>query len=186
MTHITPQQFKEAFLQAATTNNTVLCEKWDWLPDRTLLMLKTISPATAQILNIKVYSGDYYTLDSIYYTENDTVYFPLTSTYAKYICVALEFESDVTRTKEEISKLQLFNTPLKVLITYTQHAFVRDQQLECYANILRGADVFGDFPTHRRQLVIFGDKQETAVNWHFYVYEATGFQEIRDPSPKST
>jgi hypothetical protein len=119
-----------------------------------------------------VYSADYYTLVCIYYTERDTDHFSPDTTYAKYICIALEHENDIRGSAIEMNKLQLFNAPLKVLITYTQHASERAAYLESYTKILRGADIFGDFATHRRQLVVFGDKQETTVNWRFYVYES--------------
>ena len=180
MIHISPQQFKDAFLQAAFTFQSDIFERWDALPERTDMMLKTVSPAIAQILNVQVYPGDYYTLDSIYYTERDTEHFPETSYHAKNICVALEHENNITKSVEEMNKLQLFNTPLKVLITYNPHASERADQLARYTKILRDADVFGDFATHRRQMVVFGDKQEAKVHWQFYVYETTGFQEIRN------
>jgi hypothetical protein len=175
-----PQQFKDAFLQADSTFQSEIFDCWGNWPERTHIMLKTVSPAIAQILNVNVYPGDYYTLDSIYYTERDTEHFPETSYHAKNICVALEHENNITRSVEEMNKLQLFNTPLKVLITYNPHASERAAQLARYTKILENADVFGDFATLRRQMVIFGDKQEAKVHWQFYVYETTGFQEMRN------
>ena len=40
------------------------------------------------------------------------------TTYAKWISVALEHAIRPSHTHEEINKLQVFNSPLKVLITY--------------------------------------------------------------------
>ena len=182
MTRITPQQFKDAFLRAISASKEDILARW-YGPqaDYTRLMRETVLPEIGNQLNIKVYSADYYTLDCIYYTERDTEYFSSNTTYAKYICIALEHENNVRSSATEMNKLQLFNAPLKVLITYTApHASERAAYLERYTKILQGADVFGDFATHRRQLVVFGDRQETTVNWHFYAYEATGFQEIHN------
>lgn len=38
-------------------------------------------------------------------------------------------------------------------------------------------------PWLRRQLVIFGSRHKLTANWHFYSYEASGFNELRG-SPK--
>jgi len=67
---------------------------------------------------------------------------------------------------------------LKVLITYAQDSTVRNFHLTRYAKIVQGADLFGDFATLRRQLVIFGSIANDVITWHFYAYESSGFQEI--------
>lgn len=180
MTRITPEQFKDAYLRAVSASEEEILARWDGKPDYTSLIRKTVLPAIAPHLNVQVYAADYYTLDCIYYAERDTDNFPPNLTYAKCICIALEHENEIEGSAVEMNKLQLFNVPLKVLITYPRHGSDRAAYLERYTKILRGADIFGDFATHRRQLVIFGEKQETTVNWCFYVYEAAGFQGIRD------
>lgn len=141
-------------------------------------MRDTILPAIAPLLNVKVYSGDYYTLDCIYFTERDTEHFGAQTTYATHIGIALEHENDIRGTAIEMNKLQLFNAPLKVLITYCQTASERDFYLQCYVKILRAGDIFSDFATLRRHLVIFGSIDETTPRWHFYAYESSGFQEL--------
>ena len=77
-----------------------------------------------------------------------------------------------------MNKLQLFNAPLKVLITYTQTELERKTYLDRYAKIIKWADIFNDFSTHRKQIVIFGSRDEDykAVVWHCYVYDKSGFE----------
>lgn len=179
MIRITPHQFKEAFLQVVSTMQTDLIGRWDNSKEYTSFMRQTILPAIAPRLCVQVYSHDYYTLDCIYFTKRDTVRFRSEDTYATHISIALEPENDIKDTAIEMNKLQLFNAPLKVLITYCERDSERDSYLKRYNNILCSADVFGDFATLRRQMVIFGSKPCSTINWHFYIYEPCGFQELR-------
>ena len=179
MIRITPQQFKDAFLQVVSNAQTDLLTRWDAAKDYTSFMRETIFPALAPLLGVKVYSGDYYTLDCIYFTERDTEHFGAHTTYATHLNIALEHENDIRGSATEVNKLQLFNAPLKVLITYCHDASERDFYLQRYNKILRAADIFGDIATLRRQLVIFGTRHDSSINWHFYAYEPSGFQELQ-------
>lgn len=178
MVRITPRQFKQSFLKAVTTAASDVVTLWDVRRDFTALMLDVIFPNIALDLGIFVYSANYYYLDSIFYSERDSDHFAPSSTYAKCINIAVEHEHDITGTAVEMNKLQLFNAPLKVLITYAQTSSLREFYLDRYAKIIRSADVFGDIATHRRQVVVFGSLPETCAVWHFYEYEATGFREV--------
>jgi hypothetical protein len=180
MTTITPQQFKEKFQQVVSNAHADLIERWERPRDYTSFMRDKILREIAPLLSVQVYSADYYTLDCIYFIEQDAKHFP-NNTYATNIAIALEHENDIKGTATEMNKLQLFNAPLKVLITYCLLATERDDYLQRYNKILRDGDIFGDFATLRRHLVIFGSLQgraATAVNWHFCVYESSGFQEL--------
>lgn len=178
-THITPHQFSTAFLQAVTPLATTLLELWNARRAYSELMFESILPQIGTRLGIAVYNADYYYLDSVFYTDLDTEHFPPSTYYAKNVSIAIEHEHDVRGSAVEMNRLQLINTPLKVLITYAQHAEERELHLERYAKIVRDADLFGDFGTHRRQLVIFGStKDETQIQWDFYLYGESKFQEL--------
>ena len=73
-----------------------------------------------------------------------------------------------------MNKLQLFNAPLKVLITYADEGAGTETLLRRYEKIIGAADVFDDFTTLRRQLVILGTPK-TVRKWRFYAYESDGF-----------
>lgn len=77
----------------------------------------------------------------------------------------------------EVNKLSIFNSPLKVLVTYPFDK-PRLERLRGYADILRRADVFNDFTTHRRHLLIYGLLPETGVAWESYVYRLGEFVPI--------
>ncbi len=178
MVHITPNQFKDAFLKAVSLVESQVVELWDEKRDYTALVLDIIFPEVAKQLGLSVYNANYYYLDSIFYAEKDLEHFNSTNTYAKCISIAMEHEHDIRGTAVEVNKLQLFNAPLKVLITYAQNDSIRSFYLDRYTKIIQGADIFSDIATLRRQLVIFGSVADDVVTWHFYAYEPTGFQVI--------
>ena len=73
-----------------------------------------------------------------------------------------------------MNQIQLFNVPLKVLITYSAEGTEADSLLGNYERIIRAVDVFDDLSTLRRQLVIFGTSG-TAREWRFFAYSSDGF-----------
>jgi hypothetical protein len=73
-----------------------------------------------------------------------------------------------------MNKLQSFNAPLKVLITYAAAGPASEALLRKYENLIRTADVFNDVATLRQQLVILGTPK-TVHEWRFYAYENDGF-----------
>jgi hypothetical protein len=95
------------------------------------------------------------------------------ATYANWISVAIEHENDGSRVQEKMNKLQSFNAPLKVLITYAADE-ATDSLLRKCENLIKSADVFNDVATLRQQLVILGTPK-TVREWRFYAYENGGF-----------
>lgn len=118
---------------------------------------------------------DYYWLDAIFCEAYDHVHFPENSRYAKYIVVAIEHENDCDSSVIEMNKLQIYNAPLKVLITYCDSDKKTEEQLAKYSIIMNDADVFSDFDYLRRQLVIFGRLKGPIVDWNYYVYDGSRF-----------
>ena len=171
---VSPLQFKIAFQKVVASLEPDILHRWTSGSQFTALVRRIILPQVAEALSLEVHSEkDYYWLDAIFYEERDTVHFGPDKTYAKYIAVALEHENIPTDTAIEMNKLQLFNTPLKVLITYADGS-TAEMLLEKYARIVSGADVLSDFTTERRQLVIFGppgSDPPATLRWTFHVYE---------------
>jgi hypothetical protein len=195
MSHITPQQFKDAFLQVVSARESDILDRWERPFDYTFFMQDTVFRELGKLLALNYYP-EYYKIDGVYYSELDTEHFPKGSTFATNLSVALEHENEIRSSAIEMNKLQLFNTPLKVLITYTRGGpndpesisqSERESYLELYANILAKGDIFGDFVTLRRQLIVFGRYQKVASNdhvkWRFYAYEESGFKELT-PDPQ--
>ena len=172
-----PQEFKKAFLEALPIKESEIISNWKGPLTQFTTTMRDFLPEIASILSLNLYNGDYYTIDAIFYEDKDVDHFSPDRTYAKYIAIALEHENRLSGTESEINKLQLFNVPLKVLITYASDD-ERDNYLSTYSNIIENADVFGDISTLRKQLVIFGSCDGNNTNWSFHVYNSGGFVTI--------
>jgi len=171
---VSPLEFKQAFQTVARRTEQEMLRCWPDGAHYTALMRSQVLPGMAQELGLEGYcEKDYYWLDAIFYEEKDTIHFQSGETYAKYIAVALEIENQLAKTAIEVNKLQIFNTPLKVLITYAS-AVQAETFLAKYARIMADADIFSDFTTKRKQLVIFGppgSRPPLRLDWTFHVYE---------------
>jgi len=133
-----------------------------------------IFPRIARLLGLLTWNKDYHSLESIFYEERATDHFGNYTSFAKWVSVALEHERNPAKTAEKINKLQLFNVPLKVLITYAAEGPDTDALLRAYETVIREADIFNDAATLRQQLVILGTPK-TVTEWRFYAYESDGF-----------
>lgn len=172
---LTPRDFRNAFLavmkaEHASFRSAVRFEAKSYA----YYMRSDIFPKIARRLGLLAWGKEYYTLDGIFYEERETEHVRANAMYAKWISVAIEHETDARTTYKEMNKLQLFNVPLKVLIAYAAEGAETDSLLRNYERIMRSADVFDDFATARRQLVIFGTPQ-TVKEWRFFAYESDGF-----------
>lgn len=175
---IAPERFKEAFQAAVITSEPEMLECWTDCTPFTSLIRGRVLPAIAANLGLRVYcERDYFWLDAIFYEEMDTLHFGEDSRWVKYISIALEHENSGTSSIEEMNKLQLFNTPLKVLVTYARPS-AREELLKKFSRILLDADVFDDFSTRRKQVVVFGGMQGGHVEWTFYIYRDGSFASL--------
>jgi hypothetical protein len=164
--------FKAAFLEVATEHEAQLLNLWDDATAYTSYMLSgqgSFLATVAKQLSLAYFPG-YWSLDAIFYRHKLTSYFHPSATYAESLLVALEHENNARTAHSEISKLSLFNCPLKVLITYPNP---RDGEtlLSEYADIACRADIFHDFSILRRQLVVLGLRNAGSISWQFKLYQ---------------
>lgn len=172
---VPPEKFYAAFLGAADSQSMELQRCYHQAAAYTKVVRKNLLHEIANSLGLQVYASDYYTLDAIFYSERDTERFP-DATYAKRIAVAFEHENDSKRSHEEMNKLQLFNASLKVLVTYASKATGEQRKLlDMYASIVSEGDLFNDFATLRRQLVIFGEAGPQAPRWSGFTWTGREF-----------
>lgn len=181
---ITPLQFKDYFKIVVEESERTISELWNKFPDYSRLMLGTYEKPgllneVAKKLNLQS-TINYWSFDSIFYTELITEFFSDDYLYVNYASVAIEHENVINYSHNEISKLSLLNCPLKVLITYPKKETDIETYLTHYAKIIKLADVFNDFSSLRKQLIIFGESFEDYHNkWSYYVYNGNeGFDEI--------
>jgi hypothetical protein len=175
MKTITPREFRNAFVEVMKAERDGFRAAVSFEAKSYAYFMRTnIFPKVARNLGLQAWNKDYYSLDCVFYEERGRDAAGKFTTYAKWISVALEHAGRPNRTHEEISKLQMFNAPLKVLITYVEEGAESEALLSKYESIIKESDVFEDFATLRKQLVILGTPQ-AARDWRFYAYESDGF-----------
>jgi len=175
MHKITPRDFRNAFAAAMQAEHddfrtAVTYETKSY----NFFMRTTIYPKVARILGLLAWNKEYYTLDGMLYEERGMDETGKYATYANWISVAIEHENDSSRALEKMNKLQSFNAPLKVLITYAADGAASESLLRKYENLIKSSDVFNDVATLRQQLVILGTPK-TVQEWRYYAYENDGF-----------
>ena len=175
MTRVTPREFRNAFVAVMKSERDGFRTAVGFeTKSYNYFMRSNIFPKIARHLGLLAWRKEYYTLDGIFYEERGTDHGGNHATYAKWISAALEHENTGSNSFEAMNKLQLFNAPLKVMITYAAEGIETDLLLRKYETIMSAADVFDDFATLRRQLLILGTPK-TVGEWRFYAYECDGF-----------
>lgn len=184
--HPSPIDFYSTFQNVVTAEAPGLIQCWTLPGEFTTMMLSRIFPRVAGQMGLKCYSRDYYTLDSVFYHEKDEKHFWPEATYVKYISVAIEHENTPGGTAAEMNKLQLFSSPLKVLVMYPTGSQPAAKLLAEYEDIIADADVFDDIGTLRRQLVLFGFLVEGVPRWEAYAYEPHQFVRLQEGELKAS
>ena len=176
---IEPKNFADSFLKIYSEKHSTIFPIWkdDTLTKFTSAMRSLIFPFIAEELGLNIYNADYFTFDAIFYEKKDCINFSDHTTFAECILVALEHENNIRGTATEMNKLQIINSPLKVLISYPNRN--AQQYLDIYSKIISAADIFSDFSTKRKQLVIFGYcEDDIKIKWEFYIYKEGSFSKI--------
>jgi hypothetical protein len=175
MKKITPRDFRNAFLAVMKSEADEFRTATGFeTKSYNYFMRSTIYPRVARHLGMLAWNKEYYTLDGMFYEERGTDETGKYAAYANWVSVAIEHENDASKAHETMNKLQLFNAPLKVLITYSTLGAATDSLLKKYESIIKSSDVFNDVATLRQQLVILGTPK-TVAEWRFYAYENDGF-----------
>lgn len=175
MKKITPREFRNAFMAVMKSEQDTLRTAAGFeSKSYTYFMRSNIFPKIARNLGLLAWNREYYALDGMFYEERGRDHSGKYTTYAKWISVALEHETRPANTLESIAKLQMFNAPLKVLITYAAEGVESDSLLLRYGTVIGESDIFNDFSRLRQQLVILGTPR-TLRDWRFHVYESDGF-----------
>jgi hypothetical protein len=175
MNKTTPRDFHDAFLAVMKAEKDAFRTALGFeAKSYKYFMRSTIYPKIARHLGLSSWNKEYYTLDGMFYEERGVDATGKFASYANWVSVAIEHENDSSRAQETMNKLQMFNAPLKVLITYAASGAATESLLRKYENTVKASDVFNDVATLRQQLVIIGTPK-TAGDWRMYAYENDGF-----------
>jgi hypothetical protein len=175
MNKISPREFRNAFAAVMRSESESFRTAIGFETKSYNYFMRTnIYPKIAKRLNLLSWNKEYYGLNGMFYEERATDNFGNFTAYAKWISVAIEHENNGAKAHEAVNKLQAFNAPLKVLISYAAEGADTDTLLARLERVMSGADVFDDFATLRQQLLIVGTPR-TIRKWRFYAYESDGF-----------
>jgi hypothetical protein len=175
MHKITPRDFRNAFVAVMKSEHDSFRTALGFETKSYNYFMRTnIYPKIAKKLNLLSWNKEYYTLNGMFYEERGTDNAGNYTAFAKWVSVAIEHENYGTKSLETINKLQLFNVPLKVLITYAVEGPDTERLLRKYEKVMSDADVLNDFATLRQQLLIIGTPK-IVKQWRFYAYESDGF-----------
>lgn len=175
MKTVSPREFRNAFMAVMKTEHASFRTAVGFEQKSYAYFMRShMLPRVARQLGLLTWNKEYHGIESAFYEERGVDNFGNHTSYAKWITVAVEHEREAPKTPERVNKMQLFNVPLKVLITYAAEGEDTDALLRKYTGVIGGADVFQDIATLRQQLVIVGTPK-TMRDWRFYVYESDGF-----------
>jgi hypothetical protein len=175
MNRISPREFRNAFVATLEAERESFRTAVGFeAKSYNFYMRTSIYPRVGRQLGLLAWNKEYYTLDGMLYEKRGTDDTGKYATYANWISVAIEHESDPSKMLEKMNKLQSFNAPLKVLISYVAEGQATETLLKKYEHLIRESDVFNDVATLRQQLVILGTPK-TVREWRFYAYEDGGF-----------
>lgn len=177
---IEPEQFVTVFKETSKSFEKKLLDAWNDTSLYTQVMLghrknESLLQNVAGILELEYYT-EYWNIDAVFYKNRDKNY-PDEPPYAEYLSIVLEHENMAPGAYEEVYKLSTYNSPLKVLITYPD-SNKHEVYLKEYSEILLKSDVFDDFTTDRKHLMIFGEKIKDQLKWRCYFWTENGFKEI--------
>jgi hypothetical protein len=184
---VSPEEFNDAFLAVVRRRRVEIEKSWLDPPKYTRFFVTEANGVlgeVAQRVGLKYHQGCW-GIDGVMYERYDETY--LGDGWPEQLSVVVEHENFVGGTHggvhQEVNKLSIYNSPLKVLVTYPYEK-PRSDRLKGYADILRRADVFSDFTTHRRHLVIYGlrPNPENGVIWESYVYRLGEFVRLVVPA----
>jgi hypothetical protein len=173
-----PQHFDSVLRAVLQEQQANIAAQWNARKPYTALMKGMVLPEVGRRLGFTPHPSEYYTLDCVYLAEYDTEHFGSESGYARAFSVIIEHENSSARSCEELSKLLLFNSPLKVLITYARAGEDLEGLLARYDKMVQGSGNAALAVSSQRILVVFGDNPAGLPTWRTYLYEQSGFSEI--------
>ena len=170
-------KFQKIYLEVVEPNTDKIISVWNNSKNFTQIMVNGNNSIIRQIadkLHLKC-KTEYWSIDAVLYEKTHDQYYNKNSIFAQYLNIAIEHENNANTAHEEINKLSLFNAPLKVLITYSNILSRTERLLGDFADIIKKADIFSDFSSLKKQLVIIGYIKRKKLNWDFYIYKDKGF-----------
>lgn len=123
----------------------------------------------AQKLDLKCYEKDYYSLDAVFYKEEDLIPdLPKGWCWLRNIQIAFEHENHFNSGLfKEVSHLLITNCEVRVLVTYPNRDNIEDELHKLYS-IINGSKLSRKISEEESFLLILG--YENGFEWQGYLY----------------
>lgn len=176
---ISSQAFFEAWIKAVNLEKSSLLDSWFNSTAYTKLIKSEgncIIRNVANQLGLNCYSKDYYSIDSVLYSEEDLVPgIKAGSHWFRQIKVAFEHENNFKGGLfQEVSHLLITNAELKVLVTYPNGN--TEKEMSYLHHIINTSNHCADVSRKENFLVIFGSYVD--FQWEAFIYKQEGWEKM--------
>ncbi|OLY94342.1 hypothetical protein SAMN05444008_10574 [Cnuella takakiae] len=181
-TRVSSQDFLNAWMNVVNLKRELLQADWRNAEAFTSLIKgceDNIITSVGKLLELKAYTTDYYSVDSLLYSDEDLVPDIKPNSYwFRQVKVAFEHENHFNSgLYQEVSHLLLINSDLKVLVTYPSNRESTEQRQKEYLHqIINGTRIQKQLSEGESFLLIFGYENE--FSWEAYVYKETGWKTL--------
>ena len=182
-TVISPSQFKAA-LQSVLENPAMhkrLYDRWDTTSKEYTSVWEDsvdgIYRQLADALELLLKREHYGHIDAVFY-KNFNKEFPRS---VNFFSVVMEHENNTDTSWEEMEKLTVLNSPLKVVVTYPYEEYSADELLADYAEQIAVMDkVWSNHSAEQRYIAVFASEIQPSISekgtpWEYHLYEKGKF-----------
>lgn len=172
---INARNFFEIWKTVVSENEKILRDNWRKAKNFTWLIRgdeKSILYKVAKRLELNVYEADYYSLDAVFYEEEDLCPQRKENTFwFRNIKIAFEHENNFNSgLYQEMSHLIITNCDLRVLVTYPNDVEEGEEMQNHFSEIIKGNRKEKEFSDNEEILVIYG--YESDFVWNGYIYKS--------------
>lgn len=173
------RDFYSSWKKVIIDRQTEAFEYWDSKREFTNFIIHSDSSVLLDIakqINIECYNADYYSIDSIFYKQEDRL--PgHDGYYFTNIRIAFEHENDFNSGLfQEVCHLLQVNSELKVLVSYPKNSEVEAQELQKLHDIISKSRQAAEIATNEGFLIIMGHGEP--YEWKGWLYDSQGWINI--------
>ncbi|MFW6225219.1 MAG: hypothetical protein ACOC4B_03040 [Bacteroidota bacterium] len=176
MQKIDAYSFYNAWVKTVNSRKNDIKNKWYNFYEYTNLVLSSdncLLNNVANILNLNLYPNEYYSLDAVFYSDNDRIQKIIDTPENLYwfynIKVAIEHENCFNiKLYQEVSHLLITDCDLKVLITYPNSINQRDQIIDSLYEIVKKSKRCKEI-SDKASFIIINGYNEGSI-WDGYIF----------------
>lgn len=177
--------FYNAWVKTVNSRKNDIKNKWYKFYEYTNLVLSSdncLLNNVANILNLNSYPYDYYSLDAVFYSDNDRIQkiidIPENLYWFYNIKVAIEHENCFNiKLYQEVSHLLITDCDLKVLITYPNSINQRDKIYFSLFQIIKSSKRHNEISDNSSFIIING--YDEGSKWDGYIFKENTWKIIK-------